>query len=188
MEKALKLYATYKLSRDLAQRETEHRAAANPMANDPWSKNNLEDDVRSDVAEYKFFGDDDEIEYGQAKEVHTALYYDGRKVTACKRDSLSPEAKAKYNKKAALIRYLGSCWMHRTGRVPVSQYTLFVMIMLTELQCPLEHHDIAALERESRNSSTRCLAPLLPNSRRVKGSSNGGFIGINRCPEPIHII
>jgi hypothetical protein len=42
--------------------------------------------------------------------------YDGYKIKRRKRDKLSPEAKGK----AALIRHLGSCWVCRNRRVPVS--------------------------------------------------------------------
>lgn len=53
--------------------------------------------------------------------------YTGRVVKPRKRSALNPTAKAK----AALIRYLGSCPTCRARRVP----------------CPLEHHDIDALDR-----------------------------------------
>jgi hypothetical protein len=61
--------------------------------------------------------------------------FDGGKAKIRTRRRLSPKSRAK----AALIRYLGSCQVCQNRRVP----------------CPLEHHDIEALERERLKSKTK---------------------------------
>lgn len=63
------------------------------------------------------------------------IAFDGKKVRTRTRKKLTPTARAK----AALVRYLGSCWPCRNRRVP----------------CPLEHHDIECLERLRMEQETK---------------------------------
>jgi hypothetical protein len=51
--------------------------------------------------------------------------YDGKKVKTRTRKKLDPTTRAK----AALVRYLGSCPPCRSRRVPVSKYSLLMMIL-----------------------------------------------------------
>jgi hypothetical protein len=70
--------------------------------------------------------------------------FTGKKVKPRKRKRLGPTARAK----AALVRYLGSCWPCRSRRVPVSNILVDDNFELCSDcdQCPLDHHDIQCLE------------------------------------------
>jgi hypothetical protein len=100
------------------------------------------------------------VSFGQSPEEGTPLTpptsFSGKKVNPRTRKRLSPAARAK----AALVRYLGSCQPCRVRRVP----------------CPLDHHDIQALEL----LLTIETLPSLSLSKPVEPKSN--LIGLEEHP------
>ncbi|KAH7390134.1 hypothetical protein BKA64DRAFT_115298 [Cadophora sp. MPI-SDFR-AT-0126] len=84
-------------------------------------------DAITDLSSVVSFDDEDEPTSAAVKMEGELMSYNGKIIRTRRRKKLSPVARAK----AALVRYLGSCWVCRSRRE----------------KCPLEHHDIDVLER-----------------------------------------
>lgn len=145
-DRALELYIEFQsaeLAEGLEQRQNEQRPAHNylsvPGPSAPQSTASRTSSKRHRAPSVSTTGDgqtefssvmsfDGDESPSSAKARQSELRtFDGKIVKQRVRKRLSPKSKAK----AALIRYLGSCWVCRKRAV----------------SCPLEHYDIASLEK-----------------------------------------
>jgi hypothetical protein len=145
--KALKLYNQYRIEEGLAQRLLEsplsqgypdgsylnvpHPSTAYSVTSRTSSGRQRGTSVSTsiheaatDLSSVVSFGDNESPSSLKAKAQGELLSYNGKKVKQRVRKRLSPTVKAK----AALVRWLGSCWVCRGRRVPVS-YLLPVYII-----------------------------------------------------------
>jgi hypothetical protein len=145
--KALKLYNQYRIEEGLAQRLLEsplsqgypdgsylnvpHPSTAYSVTSRTSSGRQRGTSVSTsiheaatDLSSVVSFGDNESPSSLKAKAQGELLSYNGKKVKQRVRKRLLPTAKAK----AALVRWLGSCWVCRGRRVPVS-YLLPVYII-----------------------------------------------------------
>ncbi|KUJ09288.1 uncharacterized protein LY89DRAFT_741014 [Mollisia scopiformis] len=142
--KALQLYKQYKLEKTLSQQpqsatSNHHGFHLNiPAPAPPRSTTSVGSsrhhralsistsayDAVTDLSSVVSFDDNESpTSRGRPDEL---MSFDGKKIKQRRRSKLNPTKRAK----AALVRWLGSCWVCRSRRVP----------------CPLEHHDIKSLE------------------------------------------
>ncbi|CAL3970814.1 unnamed protein product [Diplocarpon coronariae] len=115
-------------------------------ASSKYSLANPSYDNVTDLSSVVSFDDKDELASAAAKSEGELISFDGKKVKQRRRKRLDPVARAK----AALVRYLVSCSDQN----------------LTELKCPLDHHDIPLLEklRQQRLEAERPRAGEDPGS------------------------
>jgi len=139
--KALQLYRTYRLAEALAQSQSESQSAtgfhdgfhldvpgrAQSITSRTSSRPRAASittstyDGVTDLSSVVSFDENESPSSAKARAAQGELLsFDGKVVKQRARKRLSPPAKAK----AALIRYLGSCWVCRSRRVPVSSSCL----------------------------------------------------------------
>jgi hypothetical protein len=138
-EKAVALLGKLRIEEGLAQRSKNSRHYGNSTLGVPGIKpNSIKSEPRTASGTTSNYGGpaesilsfEDESPSSAANGTADPTSFDGKKVKTRKRAPLTPVTR----RRAALIRHLGSCWVCRSRRVP----------------CPLEHHDIAALENGLR--------------------------------------
>ena len=95
--------------------------------------------------------------------------YDGTIVKTRSRKRLTPKARAK----AALIRYLGSCESCHGRSVSVCLLNdLWIEIFSDTTQCPMDHHDLAALEEARKVAAFKQQNPEHPTYPLSASTSN----------------
>ena len=102
---------------------------------------------------------------GKSKEL---VAFDGSIVKTRTRKRLSPKTRAK----AALIRYLGSCESCHGRSVSVCLLNATFKPFADTPQCPLDHHDIAALEAARKAAAFRQQHPEHPTYPLSASTSN----------------
>lgn len=144
LPRAIELFGKLRLARGLAQRERDRAHLEVPNRAGPPSVVSHTSSGHTPVSPSTYgAGRTESVLSFDAESPSSAVAnasnefttFTGQKVKTRRRDKLSPEAKAK----AALIRHLGSCWVCRARRVP----------------CPLDHHDVEALENGLREREAR---------------------------------
>jgi hypothetical protein len=127
-EKALQLYVKYKREVELALEHTSfhptsHITTKSVVTSTPacrqisTSISSSTSDGLTDLSSVISF-DDRESSFSGKNLLGDLISFDGKTVKRRARRGLNPTAKAK----AALIRFLGSCWVCRSRRVPVSSF------------------------------------------------------------------
>jgi hypothetical protein len=136
LQKALKLYSTYRLAEALAQTQSDPQSTtsyydgsrldvpgyAQSITSHTSSRHRAASittstyDAVTDLSSVVSFDEDESPSSAKARAQGDLLSFDGKVVKQRARKRLSPTAKAK----AALVRYLGSCWVCRSRRVSVS--------------------------------------------------------------------
>ena len=132
LPKALKLYTRYRLEEGLAQRVQQPGQTYGGSLLSPATAQSITSRTSSrrytpsvstsayegvtDLSSLVSFNGEESPSSATANGGTELMTFDGKKIKQRTRKPLSPTAKAK----AALIRYLESCWVCRSRRVPVS--------------------------------------------------------------------